>query len=122
MENEAYYLLCAWIYECPHLKGSDGKGGGGSEEDGSEDDEPEVAAFKQLAVHIRFQHITTDFLANIVATRPLAVAFNLFPWILRCSLLARNTDPDLARASNIGLGRFNHGQAGYEWNGGVVAA
>jgi len=116
VENEAYYLLCVWIYQCPHLKESDGKGGGGSQADGSEEEDSKVAAFTKLAVHIRFQHITTDFLANIVANCPPAVASNLLPWIMRCSLLARNTDPDLARASNISLGRFNRGVGGYEWN------
>ena len=29
VENEAYYLLCAWIYQCPHLKeGGDKREGG----------------------------------------------------------------------------------------------
>lgn len=103
-------------YQCPHLKGSDGKEGGGSEEGDSENEDPEVATFEKLAVHIRFQHITTDFLADVVANCPLATCSDLLPWVMRCSLLARNTDPDLTRAFNISLERFNRGQGGYEWN------
>jgi len=62
------------------------------------------------------QHITTNFLADVVANCPLATCSDLLPWIMRCSLLARNTDPDLTRAFNISLKRFNRGQGGYEWN------
>lgn len=116
VENEAYFLLCAWIYQCPHQEAGEGKKGGGSEDDDDDDDDPMVAAFEKLAVHIRFQHLTTDFLANVVANCPLATSSDLLPWIMRCSLQTRNTLPIMARASNISLGRFDRAVGVSEWS------
>ena len=73
-ENEAYYFLGAWLYQsCSVL-------------------EQRVSAFKGLVKHIRFNRLSTDFLANCVSYCPLATTSGLLPFMMRSGLVLRNVD------------------------------
>ena len=110
VENEAYYLLGAWIHRCPHLRGGDERGGSEKTQLAKR-----TEAFKILAEHVRFEHMTTDLLANIVATCPLTIASGLSPWIMHCSLAAHDTKWKATNKYQINLGRNERAYGESEW-------
>lgn len=73
-ENEAYYFLSAWIYQSCSLP------------------EQRVSASKRLVKHIRFNCLSTDFLANCVSYCPLVTTSGLLPFMMRSGLVLRNVD------------------------------
>jgi hypothetical protein len=77
-ENEAYYFLGAWLYQSCPLP------------------EQRMSAFKRLVKHIRFNRLSTDFLANCVSYCPLATTSSLLPFMMRSGLVLRNVDMKMA--------------------------
>ena len=59
-ENDTYYLLCAWLLQSPHAAGDCGK--------------LRVNINKRLVKHLRFHHMSPDFLGTVVPWCPLAIA------------------------------------------------
>jgi hypothetical protein len=74
-ENEAYYLLGAWLHQS-HIR-----------------EEGKASIFQLCAGWIRFRHISHDYLASVVAHCPLASKFHLYADILQSALLYRELSP-----------------------------
>lgn len=68
------YFLGAWIYQSCSLP------------------EQRMSAFKRLVKHIRFNRLSTDFLANCVSYCPLATTSGILPFMMRSGLVLRNVD------------------------------
>lgn len=49
----------------------------------------------RLVKFVRLQHLLVDYVANVVTACPFAAESGLLRFILRSSLIARETDPDL---------------------------
>jgi hypothetical protein len=97
VEDEAYYLLGAWLHQSAHVKAED-----------------MVSVFKSLAAKIRFHHISADFLACVVTCCPLACESGLALSFLRSGLMHREASKQLLAAENCDVGPPNRGSGNEE--------
>lgn len=87
-ENDAYYLLCAWLSQAQCIP-----------------DEPErQTLFKQLVLQLRFHHMSPDFLCAVISVCPYANASGLIPYIMRCSQALRIPPPARTKAKGLKWG------------------
>jgi hypothetical protein len=97
-EEEAYYLLGAWLHQSPHVH-----------------EEERVAVYNTLVGNIRFHHISSDFLACVVACCPLATASGMALSFLQSAFVYRNVKKSLAEESEADLGAVDRGGGDEEW-------
>lgn len=90
-ENDAYYLLCAWLSQSRRL----------SEEDDRQ------ALFKQLLPQLRFQHMSHDFLCSVVSACPYANVSGVQSYIIRCSHALRNASRAFAEERDADVSSKN---------------
>ena len=84
-ENDAYYLLCAWLSQAQCIP-----------------DEPErQTLFKKLVPQLRFHHMSPDFLCAVISVCPYANASGLIPYIRRCSQALRVPPPARTKAKGL---------------------
>ena len=74
-----------------------------------------VAHFKSLVKMIRFHHISSDYLANVVTCCPLAIASGLIPSFLRSALFCRDANKRVAEVCEVDLGAGMRVKACEEW-------
>lgn len=93
VENDLYALLRAWLYQSPRV--------------GSDDER--LACFMELAPLLRYQHMTADFLANVVSQCPLMQASGLLPSVMHAALAQREALPSLLVEKKVVRGRPSRG-------------
>lgn len=86
-ENDAYYLLCAWLSQTPRLSYDDDR----------------RALFKQFLPLLRFHHMSYDYLCAVVSACPYANAPGLLPYILSRSHAMRTAPLALAKKGGSDL-------------------
>ena len=93
-ENEAFILLVAWMEQSPNVT----------------DDAQHLALFKELAPLLRFHHMTTDFLANIVlGSGHVHRSGGLMLPVLHLALVQREASPPALREERAIQGSMNRG-------------
>lgn len=86
VEEEAYYPLGAYLHQSNHVTAA-----------------MRGIYFKALVENIRFHHISSDYLANVVTCCPLAIDSGLIPSFLRSALVYRDVDKELAGGYSVAL-------------------
>jgi hypothetical protein len=71
--------------------------------------------FKALVKRVRFHHISSDYLANIVTCCLLAIASGLIPSFMRSALVYRDANKRVAERSKVELGAGKREIAPQEW-------
>ena len=103
LENEAYTLLCAWLWQSPHALGK------------------EHALFKELAPLLRYHHMTADFVANVVATCYFMEESKLLPSVVRSALVQREANVGIIEKKEVERGRCDRGVGTSQASWGVEA-
>lgn len=93
-ENEAYHLCTAWLWQSPHV--SDSTRGG---------------LFKEMAPLLRYYHMSTDYLANIVSQCRLMKNSRLLPEAMLSALVQREASTAAVQADNVARGKRNRAGA-----------
>lgn len=107
-ENEVYTLLGSWVHQSQFGAAYDGIH--------SVSVTGCLPLFERLVKFVRFQHLSLEFIGNVVTACPLANQAGLLPSILRSSLVTRETEPRLV-AKNGGTGSvpLDRGRGGTGW-------
>jgi hypothetical protein len=97
-EEEAYYLLGAWLHQSTHIE-----------------EEERVSVYKKLVSKIRFHHISSDYLACVVACCPLASISGMGLSFFQSALVHRNVEKGVAKKSEADLGAIDRGSGDESW-------
>lgn len=84
-ENEVFTLMACWILQTTT----------DNTDINDELDFRSVSFFRRLVRLVHFKYLSVDYVANVVTACPLATQSGLLSFILRFSLVARETDPEL---------------------------
>lgn len=93
LENDAYILLVSWIMKTPCI----------------DDHRDRIAAFKELVPLLRFNHMTLDFLANVVSHCEFIEDSEMLVPVMSSALVQRNVPSSLLSRSNVGTGKKDRG-------------
>lgn len=74
------------------------------------DGDPRTQVLKHLAPLLRYHHMTSDFLANVVCSCPLMAQSGLLPSVLASALVQRDASPALVQARGAASGAPNRGK------------
>lgn len=100
-ENDVYTFLGCWVYQSSF--GADYRA---DDESSNPFDLAEcIPLFLRLVKFVRLQHLSLDYVANVITACPLANESGFLPSILRSSLLRRETDPAGQRLGLVQLVR-----------------
>ena len=104
-ESEVYTLVGCWLYQSPFAGAYDGI------HTVTVADCPPL--FERFVELVRFQHLSLEFIGNVVTACPLANESSLLPSILRPSLVTRETDREkLSKKSGPGSVPPDRGRGG----------
>ncbi len=96
LENEAYTLLTTWLKR--PQKAWDGIN-------------QRTSLFKEMALLLRYQHMTSHFLANVVSQCRLMKASGLLPLVVHAALIHREASPALLERAEAASGLDNRGRS-----------
>ena len=93
LENEAYALVRAWVYQSPHARRSPYRHG----------------LFHGLAPLLRYHHMTHNFLVNVVCRCPLMEESGLLIPVVRRAFVQRDFSPSILQRVQVEQGPTNSG-------------
>ena len=107
-ENEVYTLLGCWVHQSPLGAASDGP------------DAVTVAKrlpfFRRRIKFVRLQHLSLEYIANVVTPCPLVNQSGLLLFILRSSLVTRDADPEQLTKEGVHSAPRNRGHGNLVWD------
>ena len=75
----------------------------------------DLQLYRRLVKFVRLQHLSLEYIANVVNLCPLVSLSGLLPSILQSSLATRDADPELLAEEDIAP--LDRGRGGLEWKG-----
>jgi hypothetical protein len=96
LENEAYSLLITWLLRS--REAGDGVN-------------QRVSSFKKMAPLLRYHHMTSDFLANVVSQCPLMKKSGLLPLVVHAAFMHREASLAILEQAETASGLANRGRS-----------